>query len=137
MPGEEPGQKPPSTPKVFDIPEPEVRAREATPDEVPPRSGARQMLKLALGCGWDAHMTFARGAYINADGSFNRIVDSLALWARRDGGLWAKAWWVFNPNARNAKGDIVGAYELEAASHRGSHGLVKSDVLKKFIRTAD
>lgn len=77
------------------IPEPELRRTPVDVDDLPPRSGMRQIANLVLRTdGWElARLTRARGPYLGSDGSVLSISDSLVLGARGPEGRVAVATW--------------------------------------------
>jgi hypothetical protein len=77
---------------VEPLPEPEVRRTDVEVDELPPRSGMRQIANLLMNSpDWGLRrLTRARGPYVGADGSVLSISDSLVIGGRGpevDGGV--------------------------------------------------
>lgn len=72
------------------IPEPEVEAHLIDASETP--TGPRRLAKLAAEHGFVVRITHSRGPFLNADGSVNRIADSVLVVAGRKprhlGVLW-------------------------------------------------
>lgn len=67
-------------PEPEPIPAPEVMARPATEEEIGgPRTGRRQMVRAAERAGWDVEAHYARGPFLNMNGTLNRIADSLVI----------------------------------------------------------
>lgn len=59
------------------FPPPEIRARHAYREEIP--KGARDFYDLAIRLGWKAWMSYARGTWMNADGSPARRTASVPV----------------------------------------------------------
>jgi hypothetical protein len=71
-------------------PLPEVRARQAAPDEIP--RGAGTIAKVAERCKWTVKVTYARGTSLTAGGKPGKVVDSvLVRMVRTDGDGYAHA----------------------------------------------
>lgn len=64
-------------PKYVPHPQPEVRARDAQPSEIP--IGARRIAKVADANGWNCNITYARGTTLTARGLPGKVVDSILV----------------------------------------------------------
>ena len=90
-------------------PEPEVRARPATDEEIP--RGAKPMVKLAEANGWEYRVRYARGTLPIGGLQWNpgHVVDGVALFARRGDFHLVAAWfegkfdccWVASANRKD------------------------------------
>lgn len=102
-------------------PQPEIRARDAQPTEVP--VGARRLAKVGEAHGWNVAVTYARGTSMTATGRPGKVVDSILLRMARPapgGYACAVATWVdakFDFGYAGMPGECghrVGARELRA-----------------------
>lgn len=111
---------------VAPLPEPELRRTPIEVDDLPPRSGMRQVANLVVKTdGWELRrLTKARGPYLGADGSVLSISDSIVLGAQRldaDRSFAVASW-------RDGKFDS--AY----IGSKGSARLVNATELKAWIK---
>lgn len=88
----------PKPPEPIVVPPAKVPFRKAQPDEL--GQGARQMIKLAEGAGWEALRAYSHGPYLGADGSvLDNDTEAVALIFRWPGRHPPEAWciWVRRP----------------------------------------
>lgn len=71
------------------MPAPECPARPARPDEIP--KGAATVINRARRCGWDVSVSYARGPWLQADGTWH-VLSSILVRARRGAQRWAAIW---------------------------------------------
>lgn len=111
----------------YRMPEPEVRAREATEEEIgtSARVGRRQILNAAKKAGFETRVNYARGPLADQWGRFSRMADSLAMAGGHSDGRGFVAMWV-------AKADDALAFE--GAYILGHPGKRSSDELKRYLR---
>lgn len=113
-------------PEPVVVPEPEVGARDAEPDEIP--KGAKTVINHAHKYGWDTVATYARGTWLEADGTPAYVVDSILVRFRHQTtGQRAAATWVRKPIGKHA-------YAYSSGHWQGRLGLVKSDDLKLMMK---
>lgn len=114
-------------PEPVIIPAPEVRGRPAEKSEVP--RGAATVINAARKAGWDVEVSYARGPWLNADGTPAYIVDSIVVRLLLPAtGQRAAATWVRKPT-----GDAE-AYTFSSAHWVGELGLLSSTDLKRRIK---
>lgn len=93
--GEETDEEP-----VEPIPEPEVRATPKTVEDLPPRSGMRQIANLLVNEGWQLSISYARGPYLSAAGKMLSVSDSIVIRGLDNGRQIVGSW-------RDAKFDFA------------------------------
>lgn len=110
-----------------EIPEPEVRATPKTVEDLPARSGMRQIANLLVKqADWeDPVITYARGPYLSAAGKMLSISDSIVVRSVDKSGRRVVAFW------RDGQFDF--AYTRPS---KGSPTKVTSTELKTFIKEA-
>lgn len=110
-----------------EIPEPEIRSTPMSIEDLPARSGMRQIANLIEKTPhWSAPViTYARGPYLSAAGKVLSISDSIVVRSVDTSGRLALGWW------RDAQFDF--AYTRES---KGSPVKVTSTELKTFIKEA-
>jgi len=109
------------------VPPPEVRGRPAADSEVP--RGGRTLVNAARKAGWDCEVSYARGTWLEADGTPAYVVDSIVARFRHPAtGQRAAATWVRKPT-----GD-PDAYTFSSGHWQGELGLVNARDLKARLR---
>lgn len=111
--------------EVEQIPEPEVRATPKTVEDLPSRSGMRQIANLLVNEGWTLTISYARGPYLSTKGKMLSVSDSIVIRGLDNGRRIVGSW-------RDAKFDF--AY-VRPSGQKHWIAATSSD-LKTFIKEA-